>query len=337
MGLARLFRKSSPSGAECPATERAGPKPPEFVPAERQRLESDPLKQLWQQERYAIIVHEASSWQGHPAAIRITSAAREQLDRQLALVPEGMVTLPTSLEDNVGTQEEEVHVQPFLLAVHSMTNALFQRFVDGGGYEDLDLWPEAIWPHLIEMQDLTGQPGPRFWRKGRHDERRAGHPVVGVSWYEADACARWFGMRLPSEAQWQMAASWHLKSEANLLRRFPWGDAMDHTRCNVWGSRIDDTVPVDAYREGAAPNGVLQLIGNVWEWTASQFEVTDGAGRPVLGEMPMRSVRGGAFDTYFESQATSLFRTGQIALARGHHTGFRCAMDLGEYPQTPGE
>ena len=223
-----------------------------------------------------------------------------------------------------------MHVKPFLLDICAVTNAGFQRFVDAGCYEDLELWPEQIWQHLIEMQDLTGEPGPRFWRHRRHDRQLADHPVVGITVYEADACARWTGKRLPTEAEWQMAASWHLKSEANILRRFPWGDAMDQTRCNVWAARVGGTVPVDTYPEGAAPNGVLQLIGNVWEWTASEFEVSDFDGQPVLGEMPMRSVRGGAFDTYFESQATSLFRTGQIAMGRTYNTGFRCAMDLPE-------
>jgi iron(II)-dependent oxidoreductase len=236
--------------------------------------------------------------------------------------------LSTGLDDQSSGQETDVPVKPFLLEIHAVTNARFQHFVDGGCYEDLDLWPEDIWPHLIEMHDLTGQPGPRYWRNGRHNRELARHPVVGVSWYEADAFARWIGQRLPTEAEWQMAACWHIKSEADILRRFPWGDAMDQERCNTWSSRVGGIVPVDAYPNGAAPNGVRQLIGNVWEWTESMFEIQDGEGRPVMAEMPLRSVRGGAFDTYFEFQATSVFRSGLISLARTHNTGFRCAMNL---------
>jgi formylglycine-generating enzyme required for sulfatase activity len=73
---------------------------------------------------------------------------------------------------------------------------------------------------------------------------------------------------------------------------------------------------------------VLQLVGNVWEWTDTEYITTDDEGRPIIGEMPMHVVRGGAFDTYFEMQSSSQFRTGQLALARSYNTGFRCAMDL---------
>ncbi len=332
MALKRFFRKQIDGGtvvAEVPpASAQPAPAESDFLPAARQPLDADPLKQLWQQERYALIVETVEKWRTHPGADAITSAAGEKLDARLVLVPEGIVSLPRSLDDHVGAAEMDVHVEPFLLDIYAVSNTRFQHFVNADGYEDLDLWPKEIWPHLIEFQDLTGHPAPRFWRNGRHDQRLGAHPVVGISWFEAEAFARWIGQRLPTEAEWQMAASWHLKSEANILRRLPWGDAMDQTRCNVWASRVGSTVAVDVYPEGAAPNGVLQLIGNVWEWTASGFEISDSEGRPVLGEMPMRCIRGGAFDTYFESQATSLFRTGQIAMGRTHNTGFRCAMSL---------
>jgi iron(II)-dependent oxidoreductase len=88
-------------------------------------------------------------------------------------------------------------------------------------------------------------------------------------------------------------------------------------------------LPVNACPGGAAPNGVEQLIGNVWEWTSSDFVTTDDEGRPVIGgEMALKSIRGGAFDTYFPWQATSQFRTGLAGLSRTHNVGFRCALDL---------
>jgi iron(II)-dependent oxidoreductase len=111
------------------------------------------------------------------------------------------------------------------------------------------------------------------------------------------------------------------------MRRYPWGDALDIRRCNIWSSAIGHTVPVGVYPNGASPNGVLQLIGNVWQWTESDLELTH-EGRPVVGDMLLKSIRGGAFDTYFAAQATSVFRTGLPALARVHNVGFRCALDL---------
>ena len=102
---------------------------------------------------------------------------------------------------------------------------------------------------------------------------------------------------------------------------------MECTRCNLWNSGIATTVPVHEFPKGAAPNNVLQLIGNVWEWVSTEFTITADDRTPIVGEMPMFGVRGGAFDTYSESQAVSTFRSGQIALGRTHNGGFRCAMD----------
>ncbi len=301
-----------------------------YQPAPYETLDEDPLKRMLQQGRYAAIVGEENRWRDHPNGRSIIAEANRELEQRMALVPAGTVSIPLTLSAAPGGAEEDIHVEPFLLDVHTVTNARFQKFVDAGGYDALEYWPEEIWPHLIELKDLTGQPGPRFWRLGRCDSRLADHPVVGISWYEAQAYALWIGQRLVSEAEWQMAASWHLDSSTDMMRRFPWGDAMDKDKCNVWASRIGGTVPVSKYPPGAAPNHVLQLVGNVWEWTDTEYAITDDQGRLIVGEMPMHVIRGGAFDTYFEMQATSEFRTGQIALARSDNTGFRCAMDLSE-------
>jgi len=300
-----------------------------FQPCPYETLDTDPLKRMLQQGRYAAMLREEVEHGANPEAMSLIAKAKEELEPRMALVPAGNVNIPGTLTGDGGT-EEDINVEPFLMDIHCVTNARFQKFVDAGGYDALEFWPEEIWPHLIELKDLTGQPGPRFWRQGRCDARLAEHPAVGISWYEAQAYALWIGQRLPTEAEWQMAASWHLNSSTDMVRRFPWGDAMDKEKCNIWSSRIGGTVPVNKYPNGAAPNHVLQLVGNAWEWTDTEFAVADGNGNPIVGEMPMHVIRGGAFDTYFELQATAEFRTGQIALARSHNTGFRCAMDLSD-------
>lgn len=308
-----------------------------FAPAARESYSSDPLECLLQQERYNVIARDEAAWGDHPQAANIIAKVRAVLEANMALVPAGSVTFNSTLTSAPGSPEIDIEVEPFLLDVHSVTNARFQKFVDGGGYDALEYWPEEIWPHLIELKDLTGQPGPRFWQHGRHNAALSAHPVAGISWYEAQAYALWIGQRLPTEAEWQMAASWHINSSTDLMRRFPWGDAMDNQRCNIWSSAIKQTVPVGEYENGVAPNQVRQLIGNVWEWTDTEYSITDDEGRPIVGEMPMHVIRGGAFDTYFETQATNYFRTGQLALARSHNTGFRCAMDLREAAWINGE
>ncbi len=338
-----LFSRKKPEGATQDVAvrtpRRVEPPPPapdsllaDYAPSAPGELPADSLERMLQQRRFGLIVRNREKYAAHPKGETICRQACDALENTLALVPEGMATLAQTLTDQPDSPQTDIDVAPYYLAIHAVTNSDYQLFVDDGAYENLDLWPEEIWPHLIEFQDLTGAPSPRFWREGCHDARRAKHPVTGVSWYEAAAYAAWSGMRLPTEAEWQMAASWRIKSSADLFRRFPWGDAMDCTRCNLWNTGVGTTVPVDKYPDGAAPNGIIQMVGNVWEWVSTEFNILADDQTPVVGEMPMMGVRGGAFDTYFESQATSVFRSGQISLGRTHNTGLRCALDLKDVP-----
>lgn len=315
---------------------RAGTAHPAPGPAQEARGGGDPLTAALRLGRLGLIVQHPQRWAEHPEFEKVWRAALRAVDEYFAIVPDGFVSLAQSLSEEPGAPELDRQTKAFLLARYAVTNADFQRFVDHGGYADLELWPEDIWPHLIDFKDQTGQPGPRFWREGRYPRELASHPVVGLCYYEAVAYARWAGYRLPREAEWQMAASWRIRSSAGSPRRYPWGDALDLSRCNIWASGHGHTLPVDACLDGAAPNGVLQLIGNVWEWTACDFQCTDHEGRPIVGDALLKTIRGGAYDTYFPWQATSTFRSGLGCLSRCHNVGFRVAMDLPGEPTGPG-
>jgi iron(II)-dependent oxidoreductase len=291
-------------------------------------LDDDPLKAHIQLGRYGTVAGNPGRWRGHESFESLYRTAVERIDEAFALVPEGFVSIARSVLDAPGGEEIDVETEPFLLQRRCVTNAEFRNFVVAGGYDDLSIWREEIWPHLISFHDQTEQPGPRFWRGGTYAAGTGDHPVVGIAYYEAEAYARWAGYRLPMESEWQMAASWRIRSSALMFRRYPWGESIDTHRCNVWASGVGTTVPVGAHENGATPNGILQLIGNVWEWTCSEFEAVDASGHPLVGDMLMHTIRGGAFDTYFSSQATSDFRTGQGCLIRSHNTGFRCALDV---------
>jgi len=299
-----------------------------FEHADTLTLDPDELRRLVQLGQYGVVVRNAERFNHQAHFTEAKKVSAQAIDEQFALVPEGYVVMPQSINDTPGCPEITEDTAPFLLQRCAITNSQFQHFLDAGGYEELDYWPEDIWPHLIDFKDQTDQPGPRYWRDSRHNRKLAKHPVVGVSSYEAEAFAQWAGYRLPRETEWQMAASWRIRSSADVLRRYPWGDALDVKRCNIWASGIGGTSPVDSHESGAAPNGVHHLIGNVWEWNSSDFDIADDEGRPIVGGMLMKSIRGGAYDTYFPAQATSTFRSGMSTLSRFHNVGFRCALDL---------
>jgi formylglycine-generating enzyme required for sulfatase activity len=130
---------------------------------------------------------------------------------------------------------------------------------------------------------------------------RLDHPVVGVTWHEAVAYTSWLadltgqGWRLPTEAEWELAA----RGTKGL--RYPWGDTFERSRCNTYMSGISVTTPVGCYSAGASPYSVQDMAGNVWEWTSSlhkpyQYRSDDGRER---GDVPgQRALRGGAWNLF---------------------------------------
>jgi iron(II)-dependent oxidoreductase len=182
---------------------------------------------------------------------------------------------------------------------------------------------------VIDFVDRTGCPGPRFWNHGKYTHGEEDLPVVGISWYEASAFARWVGKRLPTDPEWEKAGAWPVQLSHDMLlqRRYPWGDGMEREKCNLWGG-AGKPVPVEKYPEGASAGGVYQLIGNVWEWTSGDFCTGAYHRRGITLATPMKSVRGGAYDTYFENQATCQFQSGENPVHRKHNVGFRCAVSV---------
>jgi gamma-glutamyl hercynylcysteine S-oxide synthase len=256
------------------------------------------------------------------------------LQYEMAYVPGGVVRLSV---DEVVEEDgrcylsprgiKQVNVEPYYLDRDCITNADFARFVQAGGYTQPQLWPKDILPFVLQFVDRTGDTGPAFWAHGKPPAGLLEHPVVGVCWYEANAYATWAGKRLPTSGEWQRAGTWpQCRAGGAAEQRYPWGNSFDHTRANIWSPNRCATIPVDALDAGNTPNGVRQLVGNVWEWIDTQFcPASEGAAKVVLPEM-MAEVRGGAFDTYFASQATCVFRTGQAILSRPANVGFRCCV-----------
>ncbi|MEU2117353.1 ergothioneine biosynthesis protein EgtB [Streptomyces sp. NPDC016459] len=194
------------------------------------------------------------------------------------LVPGGPFTMGTSDEPWALDNERPAHprtVAPFHIDTTPVTVGAYLAFMADGGYTDRRWWRDAGWAQIREH----GIVAPLFWRRdgGQWLRRRFGvtepvpedEPVLHVSWYEADAYARWAGRRLPTEAEWEKAARWDPASGRS--RRHPWGDADPGPEHANLGQRHLRPAAAGSYPEGASPLGVRQLIGDVWEWTASDF------------------------------------------------------------------
>jgi len=161
-----------------------------------------------------------------------------------------------------------VTVAPFRIARAPVTNREFLEFVLEGGYRRRDWWSAEGWERKQASM-------PRYWKGGGDEwlERRFSAweplrddlPVMHVDWHEANAYCRYAGRRLPTEAEWEIAAS--LEGNGG-RRRYPWGDAIDAGHANLNGAW---RVPVGRFASGDSLGGCRQMIGNVWEWTSSAF------------------------------------------------------------------
>lgn len=284
--------------------------------------------QMLAQNRYALLLRRQLAENMNETHF---AQALASLGEQMALVPDGEVALEETASPRV------VAVQRLFLDRYPVTNREYYEFVAAGGYQQMALWDETVLPAVLDFVDRTDQPGPKYWENGCYFAGTERHPVVGISWYEAAAYARWIGKRLPSDAEWVKAGCWpvQLSNTARSQRRYPWGDTMDRAKANLWGSGPGHIVPVDEYPNGVSVGGVYQLIGNVWEWTASAFHGLQLPQEhvPTSGlvlDSPLKSIRGGAFDTYFDNQAACQFQSGENPLSRRHNIGFRCAVGVAD-------
>ena len=259
------------------------------------------------------------------------------VQEDMSLVPAGKVVLKTN-ELGSDCNNNITTVEPLLIDRFAVTNSQFAEFVTEGGYTEKELWGDDVVDAAVAFVDETGTPGPRFWRDGTFAAGKADNPVVGICWYEARAYARWIGKRLPSNAEWVKTAAWPTAVAADSVRQrnYPWGEKFEPGHSNVRREGIGHTVPVDDFANGDTVNGVRQLSGNVWEWLDGELTFS-GSGVDSSTPLALKSLRGGSFDTYLETQASSDFESGDDVMARRHNVGFRCALTMSDLAESAQE
>ncbi len=184
---------------------------------------------------------------------------------------------------------------------YEVTNARYQKFVDA-----------------------TAHPPPRHWQGNQPPPGKANHPVVYVSWHDADAYCRWAGRRLPTEEEWEKAA------RGADGRLFPWGDKFDSAKANTPQAKHGGTMPVGSLPKGRSPYGLYDMAGNVYEWTDSWYVPYPGNTRPNpnFGKR-LRVVRGGSWiDCTFYRCGLSAFTFNRAVFkpeTMNEGFGFRCA------------
>jgi iron(II)-dependent oxidoreductase len=261
---------------------------------------------------------------------------------------EGMVEIPRGdytigTDDRTSAYDNErprnvVKAEAFRIDRGPVTNGDYLEFMSDGGYRDERYWTPAGWKWLEETRHMA----PKHWtREGEAwvtrsmdrvsliDTRR---PVCHVSWHEALAFAQWSGKRLPTETEWEIAASSSGAGRGGLT--FPWGTE-DATPQHANVDQLSfETAPVGAYPRNVSPFGCYGMIGDVWEWTSSDFE-----GHAGFESFPYREyseaffgpeykvLRGGSWATR-PGAIRNTFRNWDYPIRRQIFSGFRCAADV---------
>ena len=230
--------------------------------------------------------------------------------------------------------EHKVFLENYKIDAYPITNEQYLKFIEDGGYESYKFWLSDGW----EKVKKNKWNAPMYWEKieGKWMVRdflglreiNPNEPVCHVSFYEADAYCKWGGKRLPTEAEWEKAAIWNESNQQKTI--FPWGNEQPNEQnANLLESNLWGCTEIGSYPEGASHYGCHQMIGDVWEWTSSEFTGYTGfkSGFDEYNDKwftNQKILRGGSFGTpkmSIRGSYRNFFRLDE----RWLFCGFRCA------------
>jgi gamma-glutamyl hercynylcysteine S-oxide synthase len=265
--------------------------------------------------------------------------AGRRVEPARVFVPGGQFTLGVDASSEPFSLDNErpahtVEVTGFWIGRVPVSNRQWQEFIEDGGYDRRDLWSEPGWTHRTHIQ----LERPLFWtqdgtrrRFGIEEAVPPDEPVQHVCYFEAEAFARWAGARLPTEIEWEKACAWDPAARAR--RAWPWGSAPPTAELANLGGAALRPAPVGAFPQGASAYGVEQMIGDVWEWTSSDFAPWPGFTPMIYRDYSVpffggdyKVLRGGSW-AVAPSTIRPSFRNWDHPIRRQIFTGVRLAWD----------
>ncbi|MGQ0555423.1 MAG: SUMF1/EgtB/PvdO family nonheme iron enzyme [Nitrospiraceae bacterium] len=256
-----------------------------------------------------LIAHLTQPVQGlsEPQAEPTTQSKSVPNEQQLvvSITPVDMVKVPKG-PFLYGDQKIRVVIEhDYWIDQYPVTNEKYRAFIEAGGYENQQYWSSEGW----QWKTKNNVTGLQYWSEAAWI--KAAHPVVGVSYHEAEAYAKLAGKRFPTEQEWEKAA------RGQDGRKYPWGEEFEKDRCNSEESGIGHTTSVGQYPNGVSPYGCYDMAGNVWEWCTSWYDQS----------LAQRVIRGGSWLNRPEVlRASSRFR--YTTDYRFYNLGFRLVQDL---------
>lgn len=228
---------------------------------------------------------------------------------KMVLIPEGDFLMGTDLRHDDEGPMHTSYTDSFYADIFEVTNAEYKTFIDN-----------------TQSSDSNGHSSPEHWEGGSYPTKKGDHPVVFVSWYDANSYCRWNGKRLLTEREWEKAAR-GTKGET-----YPWGDDWDMEKSNNPVKESTGTEPVGSYEAGISPFGLYDMSGNVWEWVDEHYYPHPGSSNlsPEYGEKYQLLKGGSWWDCMFYScgiSAPTYNRSFFNATTKNQSFGFRCGAD----------
>lgn len=205
-----------------------------------------------------------------------TKKGNQNVPDSMVIIPEGTFLMGSTQEDidklleldrNIAADrfesevpQRDVYLSAYLIDKYPVTNAEYKRFIESEWYSQKDFWSKAGWQYISQSGHLESDDQDRAIN-GEDD-----CPVVNISWYEAEAFAKWAGKRLPTEAEWEKAA------RGTDGRMYPWGNEFDKAMLNSAEAKTEKPTPVNKHPKGQSVYGCLDMAGNVWEWTSDWYD-----------------------------------------------------------------